>query len=91
MLKIKFLVGGGIVIEDDGVIPGDLDFLVLGITPRKPTHQPSRGASPAMMDAYAKQQRAYDDYENLQEAAKAAQVPILTANRLDVLTGHRSR
>jgi len=82
---------GGIVIEDDGVIPGDLDFLVLGITPRKPTHQPSRGASPAMMDAYAKQQRAYDDYENLQEAAKAAQVPILTANRLDVLTGHRSR
>lgn len=82
---------GGIVIEDDGVIPGDLDFLVLGITPRKPTHQPSRGASPAMMDAYAKQQRAYDDYENLQESAKAAQVPILTANRLDVLTGHRSR
>lgn len=82
---------GGIVIEDDGVIPGDLDFLVLGITPRKPTHQPSRGASSAMMDAYAKQQRAYDDYENLQEAAKAAQVPILTANRLDVLTGHRSR
>ena len=36
---------GGIVVEDDGVIPGDLDFLVLGMSPRKPTHKPSRGAS----------------------------------------------
>ncbi len=82
---------GGIVVNDNGVVPGDLDFLVLGIAPRKPTHRPSRNASPAMMDAYARSQKAYEDYESLRKQAKAAQVPILTANRLDVLTGQHSR
>ena len=43
-------------------IPGDLDFLVLGIAPRKPTHKPSKNAANAMFDAYAAQQSAYEDY-----------------------------
>jgi len=90
-IKDQILRWGGIVIEDDGLIPGDLDFLVLGVSPRKPTHEPSRGASNAMLDAYAEQQRAFEEYDSLREQAKAAQVPILTANRLDVLTGRRNR
>ena len=90
-IKDQITRWGGIVVEDDDSVPGDLDFLVLGISPRKPTHKPSKGASNAMFDAYAAQQKAYEDYERLRNAAKAAQVPILTANRLDVLTGHRSR
>jgi hypothetical protein len=90
-IKDKISRWGGVVVEDEGVVPGDLDFLVLGISPRKPTHRPSRGASGAMFDAYAKQQKLYEDYESLRSQAKAAQVPILTANRLDVLTGQYSR
>ncbi len=90
-IKDQILRWGGIVIEDDGIIPGDLDFLVLGVSPRQPTHEPSRGATNAMWDAYAEQRRAYENYESLREQAKAAQVPILTANRLDVLTGRRNR
>ena len=90
-IKDQIARWGGVVIEDDGVVPGDLDFLVLGVTPRKPTHKPSRGASNAMFDAYANQQRAYEDYESLRKQAKAAQVPILTTNRLHVLTGRHSR
>ena len=82
---------GGIVVDDEGIVPGDLDFLVLGISPRKPTHKPSPSASNAMFDAYAKQQKAYEDYESLRSQAKAAQVPVLTANRLDVLTGQHRR
>ena len=90
-IKDQITRWGGIVIEDDGVVPGDLDFLVLGITPRRPTHKPSRGASNAMFDAYADQQRAYEDYDSLRKQAKTAQVPILTTNRLHVLTGQHSR
>ena len=90
-IKDKISRWGGVVVEDEGVVPGDLDFLVLGISPRKPTHRPRRGASGAMFDAYAKQQKLYEDYESLRSQAKAAQVPILTANRLDVLTGQYSR
>ena len=90
-IKNQIYRWGGIVIEDDGVIPGDLDFLVLGIAPRKPTGKPKPNATNAMRDAYSAQTRAYEDYESLRDAATSAQVPILTANRLDVLTGHRSR
>ena len=44
-----------------------------------------------MFDAYARQQKAYEDYDSLRKQAKSAQVPVLTANRLDVLTGKYSR
>ena len=80
---------GGTVIKDQGVLPGDLDFLVLGIAPEEPAGKPPYGASPAMLDDYARQKRAYLDYVNLLEQARSAQVPILTANRLHILTGQR--
>ena len=80
---------GGKVIEDKGTLPGDLDFLVLGIAPQEPSGKPPHGATPAMLDDYARQKRAYLDYEHLLEQARSAQVPVLTANRLHVLTGQR--
>ncbi|MBT4530026.1 MAG: hypothetical protein HOC27_02370 [Phycisphaerae bacterium] len=90
-IKDQIARWGGIVVEDKGSVQGDLDFLVLGVTPRKPTHRPASSASDAMLDAYARQQKAYEDYISLHKQAKAAQVPILTVNRLHVLTGQHSR
>jgi len=82
---------GGKIINDEGMLPGDLDFLVLGISPQEPTGRPQRGASEAMMDDYARRKRAFLDYEHLLEQARAAQVPVLTSNRFLVLTGQRDR
>ena len=80
---------GGKVVADNGALPGDLDFLVLGIAPVEPAGKPPHGATPAMLDDYARQKRAFLDYEHLLEQARSAQVPVLTANRLHILTGQR--
>jgi hypothetical protein len=82
---------GGKIINDEGMLPGDLDFLVLGISPKEPTGRPPKGASEAMMDDYARRKRAFLDYEHLLDQARAAQVPVLTSNRFLVLTGQRDR
>jgi predicted nucleic acid-binding Zn-ribbon protein len=82
---------GGKIIEDEGMLPGDLDFLVLGITPQEPIGIPPPGASEAMEDDYARRKRAFLDYEHLLDQARAAQVPVLTSNRFLVLTGQRDR
>jgi hypothetical protein len=82
---------GGVVVEDNGSIPGDLDFLVLGITPHEPLSKPRSGASDTMLENYANKQRAYRSYMQLLEDARAANVPVLTANRLNILTGQQAR
>ncbi|MEE2912313.1 MAG: hypothetical protein VX436_00750 [Planctomycetota bacterium] len=82
---------GGKIINDKGMLPGDLDFLVLGISPVEPAGRPPKGASEAMMDDYARKKRAFLDYEHLLNQARAAQVPVLTSNRFLVLTGQRDR
>ena len=82
---------GGKIINDEGMLPGDLDFLVLGISPKEPAGRPAKGASEAMMDDYARKKRAFLDYEHLLDQARAAQVPVLTSNRFLVLTGQRDR
>ena len=89
-IKNKISHWGGIVIPDEGIIPGDLDFLVLGIPPRKPMRQKKNSTS-EMWDAWAVEQKAYNDYDELRKAAIEARVLILSANRLNVLTGHQSR
>jgi len=71
------------------VLPGDLDFLVLGITPEEPAGRPPHGATPAMLDDYARRKRAFLNYERLLEQARSTQIPVLTANRLYILTGQR--
>jgi len=82
---------GGKIIDDEGMLPGDLDFLVLGITPKEPMGRPPRGATETMLDDYARRKRAFLDYEHLLDQARAAQVPVLTSNRFLVLTGQRDR
>ncbi len=77
---------GGVVIKDDGGIPGDLDFLVLGIQPTSPRPLPLNASRP-MVEQHNRQQEAYNAYMRLFEQATEAQVPILNANRLQVLTG----
>ena len=90
-IKDQIVRWGGKIIDDDGMLPGDLDFLVLGITPQEPAGRPPKGASEAMMDDYARRKRAFLDYEHLLDQARAAQVPVLTSNRFLVLTGQRDR
>ncbi|MBT4523303.1 MAG: hypothetical protein HOI88_06195 [Phycisphaerae bacterium] len=90
----KFIVDliqnwGGVIVEDEGSLPGDLDFLVLGIAPKKPIHRPGKNATIAMYDDYARQQRAYKEYNELLEQAQSAKIPVLTSNRLYILTGQR--
>jgi hypothetical protein len=82
---------GGVVVEDNGLLPGDLDFLVLGIAPKEPMSKPRRGASDSMLENYATRQRAYRDYVRLLEKARAANVPVLTENRLNILTGQQTK
>jgi hypothetical protein len=82
---------GGKIIDDEGMLPGDLDFLVLGITPQEPMGRPPRGASDTMLDDYARRKKAFLDYGRLLDQARAAQVPVLTSNRFLVLTGQRGR
>jgi hypothetical protein len=82
---------GGKIIDDEGMLPGDLDFLVLGITPQEPMGRPPRGASDTMLDDYARRKKAFLDYGRLLDQARAAQVPVLTSNRFRVLTGQRGR
>ena len=82
---------GGKVVLDNGLLPGDLDFLVLGIAPEQPTRQPRRGASDAMFDDYARKKTAFVDYDELLSQAHKAQVPVLNANRLYILTGQQGK
>jgi hypothetical protein len=82
---------GGVIVKDEGMLPGDLDFLVLGIAPLEPAGRPPHGATPAMLDDYARRKQAFLDYEHLLNQARTAWVPVLTTNRLHVLTGQRDR
>jgi len=76
---------GGVVASEDR-ITGDLDFVVLGVAPRRPI-QPSPQANPAELDAYQKAQNACDLYERLQQEAKDAKIPIMNLNRFQAITG----
>ncbi len=80
---------GGIAVQSDNV-PGDLDFLVLGVEPPTPM---DLGPSPNQdqMDLYVRQSELVSQYQNLMDQAKQAQIPILNANRLFILTGKSGR
>ena len=88
-IKDQIVHWGGRVVDNNDVLPGDLDFLVLGITPEEPAGRPPHGATPAMLDDYARRKRAFLNYERLLEQARSTQIPVLTANRLYILTGQR--
>jgi hypothetical protein len=90
-IKNRIKRWGGVVVEDNGQLPGDLDFLVLGIAPIEPLSKLPMGASKAMEENYNRKQARYQSYIRLLEKARAADVPVLTANRLQILTGQKAR
>jgi hypothetical protein len=76
--------GGELVTGD--TIPGDLDFLVLGVVPPElPPLAP--GATEAQFRDYVRQREARDRYMELFDQAREAQIPVLNHNRFLILTG----
>lgn len=76
---------GGVVVRSD-TLPGDLDFLVLGVEPMDPV-RPPQDASMLVQQDYIRKKTIYHDYQELYDQARNAQIPILNANRLHILTG----
>ena len=88
-LKDQIIRWGGTIVENTDSLPGDLDFLVLGIAPQEPAGKVPLGATSAMLNDYKRQKRAFVDYQRLIEQARSTQIPVLTVNRLHILTGQR--
>ncbi len=78
----------GGVVQDD--IVGDTDFLVLGDRPAVPP-QPPIDAPYAVVQEYARLERASREYDRLFEVAQQTGIPVLNQNRLYTLTGLYSR
>lgn len=76
--------GGSIVIGEE--IPGDLDFLVLGVEPPRPSPLPPDANDQQLAD-YIKRVQAFDTYQRLFRQATEAQIPVLNSNRFLVLIG----
>lgn len=76
---------GGTVVEGDEV-PGDLDFLVLGVQPEKPaplSGNPSRN----QIQIWAERNQAVETYDALLNQATDAKIPVLNSNRFFILIG----
>lgn len=84
-LKQQVRDWGGIVVEGDE-LTGDLDFLVLGVQPAEPGPLPPN-ASAQQIEARLDAQDEYDRYDRLFRRATEAQIPVLNANRFEILTG----
>jgi hypothetical protein len=76
---------GGVVIDSEKVT-GDLDFIVIGNPPPKPT-EPSATAGDIETQAYTQAKNEYDTYERITKEAKDARIPMLNWNRFKALTG----
>ena len=78
---------GGTILTGDK-ITGDLDFLVLGVEPTNPPN-PTANATQLEMQQILDQRMTHQQYNDLFNAAKKADIPVLNANRLYILTGKR--
>ena len=76
--------GGEVVTGNE--IPGDLDFLVLGVEPRPPA-KPSTQSSTQILNEYRRIRTMVDRYQSMLNQAQQAKIPVLNQNRLDILTG----
>lgn len=88
-IKSQIVDWGGEIVEGEE-IPGDLDFLVLGMQPPEPAPLPST-YSDRQLGQYIEQQEILETYNRLQRQAREAQIPVLNANRFFILTGTTSR
>ena len=89
-IKDRIATWGGIVVQNQEFLPGDLDFLVLGMQPQEPRPLP-RNASEPMINDYVRKQQAFSNYSSLLEQAQDVKIPVLNANRLDILTGQPTK
>jgi len=80
---------GGEVVSGEQ-LPGDLDFLVLGVEPREPM-PPRHDATEFELDAWIQKRRAHDRYHALFHQASEAQIPVLNSNRFFILIGYTDR
>lgn len=80
---------GGTVVTGEN-LPGDLDFLVLGVEPPKPAPLPN-DASPVLLEDWVRRNEANELYNRLFHQARQAQIPVLNANRFFILIGHTDR
>jgi hypothetical protein len=76
---------GGEVVKGNE-IPGDLDFLVLGVEPITPV-KPLNQGSTAAMNEYRRLRTLVARYQSLLDDAQQAEIPVLNQNRLNILTG----
>ena len=67
-------------------ITGDLDFLVLGVEPPRPMN-PGANATERQIQDILDLGRTHQQYQELFNAASKADIPVLNANRLYILTG----
>ncbi|MCA9296619.1 MAG: hypothetical protein KC983_08875 [Phycisphaerales bacterium] len=80
--------GGDVIISE--TLPGDLDFLVLGVEPPMPPDLPP-GATEQQISDWLRKREAHENYRRLFDQARDAQIPVLNANRFLVLTGYSGR
>jgi hypothetical protein len=88
-IRSEILRWNGQVVTGDE-LPGDLDFLVLGVEPPRP-FSPRAGASDLELEAWVQRRQAYEKYAELFRRASEAQIPVLNANRFFILTGYTER
>ena len=80
---------GGAVVQGE-LLPGDLDFLVLGMEPPLPPDlRPN--ATEFQIDDWVRKRRAHERYHDLFHQASEAQIPVLNANRFFILIGYTER
>lgn len=80
--------GGEVVLGEE--MPGDLDFLVLGVPPEEPPLLPDNPTTFQLED-WARKRQAQSTYNDLLDLARRAQIPVLNHNRFLILTGHTQR
>ena len=88
-IKSRIREWGGDIVEGDAV-PGDLDFLVLGVQPPPPMDLPS-DATESQTIAYTEQREARELYDQLFRTATDAEIPVLNWTRFETLTGSVAR
>jgi hypothetical protein len=88
-LRSLIVSWGGEVVQGE-TLPGDLDFLVLGMEPPLPPDlRPN--ANEFQIDDWVRKRRAYERYHELFHQASEAQIPVLNANRFFILIGYTER
>ncbi|MHC5008720.1 MAG: hypothetical protein ACYTGF_15320 [Planctomycetota bacterium] len=88
-LRSLIVSWGGEVVQGE-MLPGDLDFLVLGMEPPLPPDlRPN--ATEFQIDDWVRKRRAYERYHELFHQASEAQNPVLNANRFFILIGYTER